>query len=83
MDSLNSIALEKMPPVLRVRELAQILSITDNTAYALVRTGRIRGVRLRRSYRIPREAVMEYLMDGANAASGIAGVTTPEEQRNE
>lgn len=79
MDSLNMIELEKLPPVLRVKELAQILSITDSTAYALVHAGRIRSVRLRRSYRIPREAVMEYLMCGADATPGIARVTKQEE----
>lgn len=82
MDSLKSTELMNLPPVLRVKELAQILSITDSTAYGLVRTGRIRSIRLRRSYRIPREAVVEYLMCGANIAPGIAGVTTREEQRN-
>ena len=78
MNSLNSRELKDLPPVLKVRELAQILAIADKTAYALVHSGRIRSIRLRRSYRIPKEAVMEYLMDGANAAPGIAG--TPKQE---
>ena len=78
MDSLNSIELKDLPPVLKVRELAQILSIADNTAYALEHSGRMRSIRLRRSYRIPRDAVVEYLMDGANAAPSIAGTTKQE-----
>ena len=39
----------------------KVLSVSHNTAYALVRSGQIRSVRMGRSYRIPKDAVIEYL----------------------
>lgn len=78
MDSLNAIYLEKLPPVLRVRDLGPILSVSNNTAYALVRNGQIRSVRIGRSYRIPRDAVAEYLMYESNITSDNAGVSKQE-----
>ena len=45
----------------KVEELIPILRIGRNTAYELVRSGQIRSVRIGRTYRIPREALEEYL----------------------
>lgn len=50
-----------LSPVLRVKDLAEILSVSHNTAYELVRSGQIRSIRIGRSYRIPRESVIEFL----------------------
>lgn len=47
--------------VIRVDELAKILSIGRNTAYDLVRSGKIRSVKIGRIYRIPLTAVEDYL----------------------
>lgn len=47
--------------VLKVDELAHMLSISRNTAYELVRSGKIRSVKIGRTYRIPRSAVEDYL----------------------
>ena len=47
--------------ILTVRELASFLRIGINSAYRLVRKGNIRSVRVGRQYRIPRQAVDEYL----------------------
>ena len=49
------------PLVLRVVDLMPLLSISRGTAYAIVRSGKIRSIKIGRSYRIPREAVDEYL----------------------
>ena len=49
------------PPVLCVKQVAEILAISHNTAYELVRSGRIHSVRVGRSYRIPLDAVIDYL----------------------
>lgn len=54
-------SIENLPTVLRVKDLVPLLSISQNTAYALVRSGQIRSIRIGRTYRIPREAVLEYL----------------------
>ena len=45
----------------KVEELAPILGIGRNSAYELVRSGQIRSVRIGRTYRIPREALEDYL----------------------
>ena len=55
---------ENLPLVLHVKELAEVLSISQNTAYALVRSGQIRSVRTGRIYRIPKDALIEYLTKG-------------------
>ena len=55
---------ENLPLVLHVKELAEILSISQNTAYALVRSGQIRSIRTGRIYRIPKDALIEYLNQG-------------------
>ena len=55
---------ENLPLVLHVKELAEVLSISQNTAYALVRSGQIRSIRTGRIYRIPKDALVEYLNQG-------------------
>lgn len=52
---------EALPLVLKVEDLMPILQIGRSTAYTLVRFGQIHSVRVGRSYRIPREAVLNYL----------------------
>ena len=52
---------ENLPLVLHVKDLANVLSVSQNTAYALVRSGQIRSVRTGRTYRIPKDALIEYL----------------------
>lgn len=47
--------------VLTIRELAKFLRIGINNAYGLVRSGKVRCVRVGRQYRIPRDAVEDYL----------------------
>lgn len=53
--------IEELPLTLRVEDLIPLLSIGRNTAYELVRSGRIRSIRIGKSYRIPREALAEFL----------------------
>ena len=50
-----------LPLVLKVEDLMRLLSVGRNAAYALVKSGTIKSVRIGRSYRIPRHAVEEYL----------------------
>ncbi|MBQ1371975.1 MAG: helix-turn-helix domain-containing protein [Oscillospiraceae bacterium] len=47
--------------VLTVRDLSEYLRIGRDSAYALVRSGQIRSVRIGRQIRIPRAAVDAYL----------------------
>ena len=45
----------------KVEELAPILGIGRNSAYELVRSGQIRSFRVGRAYRVPKDAVDEFL----------------------
>lgn len=53
--------LEGYPEILRVEDLQRILGIGRNTAYSLLKEKQIRSIRVRRLYRIPKSAVIEYL----------------------
>ena len=50
-----------LPLVLSVPQLADILHIGRNAAYALVKFGAIRSIRIGRTIRIPKSALLEYL----------------------
>ncbi len=50
-----------LPLVLKVEDLMPILAIGRNMAYELVRSGQICSIRVGRSYRIPVNALEEYL----------------------
>ena len=60
--SLSDI-LTNYPPVLSVKQVSEILAVSQNTAYALVRSKKIHSIRVGRSYRIPLDAVIKYLND--------------------
>ncbi|MBQ2450757.1 MAG: helix-turn-helix domain-containing protein [Lachnospiraceae bacterium] len=60
----NTSGSQKLPNVLNVKELAEALSISQNTAYNLVRSGQIHSIRIGRAYRITREAVEDFLRKG-------------------
>jgi excisionase family DNA binding protein len=47
--------------VLTVRELAEMLRIGRRQAYELLRDGKVKGVRIGRTWRVSREAVEEFL----------------------
>ena len=61
MENKNYYSLDELPLVLRVEDLMPILDIGRNTAYALVRSGQIRSIKVSHQIRIPREAVIEFL----------------------
>lgn len=52
---------DELPLTLRVEDLMPILGIGRNTAYELVRSGRIRSIRIGKQLRIPKQALVEYL----------------------
>lgn len=49
------------PNIYTVSDLAEILHIGRNAAYALVASGQIRCIRIGKSIRIPESALLEYL----------------------
>ena len=50
-----------IPLVMTVPEMAEILHIGRNSAYALVNSGAIRSIRIGRNIRIPQAALLDYL----------------------
>ena len=52
---------DELPLTLRVEDLMPILYIGRNTAYELVRCGKIRSIRIGRQLRIPKDAIQDYL----------------------
>ena len=52
---------EKTALLLSVEDLMPLLAIGKTSAYALVRSGQIRSIRIGKKYRIPREAVTEFI----------------------
>ena len=59
--SSNYHSYDELPLTLRVEDLMPILDIGRNTAYELVRSGKIRSIRIGRQLRIPKDAIQDYL----------------------
>ncbi len=57
----NYRSFDDLPLTLRVEDLMPILGIGRNTAYELVRCGKIRSIRIGRQLRIPKSALIKYL----------------------
>ena len=54
---------DQLPLILAVDELAKILGIGRNTAYDLIRCGRIRSVRIGHKIKIPKDSLLEFLQE--------------------
>ena len=54
-------SIEEMPMVLTVADIADTLAIGRCKAYMLVNTGIIKSIKIGNSYRIPRDAFVEYM----------------------
>ena len=59
--SSNYHSFDELPLTLRVEDLMPIIDIGRNTAYELVRSGKIRSIRIGRQLRIPKDALQDYL----------------------
>jgi excisionase family DNA binding protein len=57
------------PLTLSVPEAARALGISKNTAYTLIRTGRLPHVRLGTRIRIPHQALVDWLADEAERST--------------
>ena len=57
----NYRSLEDLPLTLTVEEAGQILRVGRNTAYELVRCGKLPSVRVGQQIRTPRQALLDYL----------------------
>ena len=54
---------DELPLTLRVEDLMPILGIGRNAAYELVRSGQIKGLRIGKQIRIPKEEVKRFLSE--------------------
>ena len=54
-------SLDDLPVTLRVEDLMPILGLGRNTAYELVRSGKLRSIRVGRQIRIPKAEVLRFL----------------------
>ena len=52
---------ETLPATLTVPEVSEFLRIGRNSAYQLIRCGKIRSLKIGRQLRIPRQAILDYL----------------------
>jgi excisionase family DNA binding protein len=52
---------DQLPVVLSVEDLTEILGIGRNTAYDLVRSGKIKSIRVGNQIRISKSALREFL----------------------
>ena len=50
---------QSLPLFLSIDELTEVLNIGKNTAYDLVRSGKIKSVRVGRQFRIPKDALLD------------------------
>ena len=53
--------LDDLPLMLRVEDLMVLLDVGRNTAYELLRCGKLRSVRIGKQLRVPKQAVIDYL----------------------
>lgn len=58
---MNATTLETLPLLLTVGEMASVLRIGRNPAYQLVKDGSIQSIRVGRSIRIPRNALVQFV----------------------
>lgn len=58
---MEEVNYEKLPLAIRVEDMMELLSVGRNTAYALLHSGKIRYVKIGKTYRIPKSELEAYL----------------------
>ncbi len=59
-------SIDELPYVISVPQLAKLLGIGRNAAYEIVNRGEIRSVKIGKTIRIPKSAVIEFVDDHSN-----------------
>lgn len=57
----NYCSANDLPLILKIDDLMEILEIGRNTAYELIRSGRVYSIRVGNQIRIPKQAVLTFL----------------------
>lgn len=52
---------DDLPLTLRVEDLMAVLNIGRNCVYDLIRCGKIQSIRIGKQYRIPKQALIDYM----------------------
>lgn len=52
--------------ILTVDDVMEIMGIGKNTAYDLLRTGKIKCFRIRGKWKIPKQSIIDYIVDQTN-----------------
>lgn len=58
---MNNTTFDSLPLLLTVMEMAAVLRIGRNAAYQMVKDGDIQSIRVGRSIRIPRNALIQFV----------------------
>ena len=56
---------EYLDEILTVEDVMELLYVGKNTVYSLLQSGQLKGFRLGRSWRIPRESLSKFIMERA------------------
>lgn len=56
---------EFLDEILTVEDVMELLYVGKNTVYSLLQSGQLKGFRLGRSWRIPRESLTKFIMEKA------------------
>ena len=56
-----SVMLSDSPDIMNIEEMCSALSISKKTGYKLLREGKIMGMKVGRTYRVPKVHVLSYL----------------------
>lgn len=62
----NDDSLRKYDDILTIADLMDYLAVGKNTAYTLIREGKIKSFRIGRNYKIPKQAVIDYIHSAGN-----------------
>lgn len=62
----NDDSLRKYDDVLTIADLMDYLAVGKNTAYTLIREGKIKSFRIGRNYKIPKQSVIDYIHSAGN-----------------
>ena len=56
------------PTLLTVREVAELLRVHQRTAYRLITGGTIKAIKIGSQWRVPEQALIEYIESGLKAS---------------
>lgn len=57
---------DEYPDILTTEEVSELLRASYNSVYALLDSGKLKGYRNGRVWRIPKESIKKYILDSAN-----------------